>query len=80
MPRRTAIKSIRDFCVRVCCCGDMEYVRECPDGVSHQGVPPCPLWPFRMGHNPNISDEAREKSRQAAKSRNLGKKPSVRLG
>jgi len=33
-----------------------------------------------MGHNPNISDEAREKSRQAAKSRNLGKKPSVRLG
>lgn len=62
--RKTAIKSIREYCVEVCCAGDQEYVRECPDGVVLQGKPPCPLWPYRMGKNPNVSEEKKAKARE----------------
>jgi len=64
MSKRSAIKSIRAYCIEVCCAGDLEYVRNCPDGPKHPT--PCPLWNFRMGTNPNISEEAREKRRQIA--------------
>jgi hypothetical protein len=43
--KRTAIKSIRLFCLD-CTCGQPSLVKECPDGG-------CALHPFRMGHNPN---------------------------
>jgi hypothetical protein len=72
--RKTAIKSIRAYCVTVCCAGDQEWVRECPDGVVHGSVPPCPLWSYRMGKNPNISEESREKRRESAKRSGLGGK------
>lgn len=43
--KRTAIKSIRLFCLD-CTCGQPSLIRDCPDGA-------CALWPFRMGTNPN---------------------------
>jgi hypothetical protein len=76
-PRRTAIKSIREFCVQTCCAGDMDYVKECPDGVEHQGKAPCPLYPYRMGSNPNISEETKERRRQEAISHGFQKKDCV---
>ena len=56
--RLTAIKAIRAFCVE-CTCGDPEWIRECPSNS-------CPLWVYRMGRNPNISQQTREKQRQRA--------------
>lgn len=50
--RRSAIKSIRRFCVDTCCAGDQEAVREC---TGFQNLPSveCVLYPYRMGKNPN---------------------------
>lgn len=67
------IKSIRKFCVETCCGGDQEYVRKCPGNSLDISVS-CPLWPFRMGKNPHISEETRVKRRESAKSRKLGSK------
>lgn len=53
--RPTAIRSIRAFCVE--CIGGAAHVEECT-------ALKCPLYPFRMGKNPNISEESREKSKQ----------------
>jgi len=39
------LKSIRAKCLD-CMCGQMQEVRLCPSES-------CPLWPYRMGHNPN---------------------------
>lgn len=52
--RRTAIKSIRLFCLD-CTCGQASLIRDCPDGC-------CALHPFRMGHNPNISHKPTDTS------------------
>lgn len=41
---KSPIKAIRAKCID-CCCGDQTEVRKC---VSMA----CPLWPYRMGHNP----------------------------
>lgn len=52
----TPVKAIRAKCLD-CCCGSAKEVRLCP-------VYGCPLYPFRMGHNPNIrrtyTDEQRK--------------------
>lgn len=71
--RLTAIKAIRRYCVDTCCAGDEEYVRECPGNSQNISVF-CPLWKFRMGKNPNISDETRAKRREVAERLNLGRK------
>ena len=42
----TPIKAIREKCID-CCCGQKQEVKDCP-------IFDCPLWGFRMGHNPNI--------------------------
>jgi len=68
--RKSAIKSIREYCVTVCTSGDMEWVKNCPDGPDHPC--PCPLWRYRMGKNPNISEESREKRREIAKKHRFG--------
>jgi len=52
--RVTAIRSIRAFCVE--CIGGAVYVEDCT-------AIKCQLYPFRMGKNPNISAETKEKSR-----------------
>lgn len=41
----TPVKAIRAKCID-CCCGQMYEVSKC---VCVE----CPLYPFRMGHNPN---------------------------
>ena len=42
---RTPIKAIRAYCLG-CMCGNAAEVRNCV-------IPDCPLYPYRMGHNPN---------------------------
>lgn len=39
------LKAIRAKCID-CCCGNQQEVRLCP-------AEDCPVWPYRMGHNPN---------------------------
>ena len=41
----TATQAIRAKCIE-CNCGNKAEVRRCV-------IPDCPLYPFRMGHNPN---------------------------
>ncbi len=54
---RPSVKLIRKFCLF--CMGDQQvFVRECTEEN-------CKLHPFRMGHNPNFSDETRQKRRLA---------------
>ena len=40
----TPIKAIRSYCLG-CMCGNAAEVRNCV-------IPDCPLYPYRMGHNP----------------------------
>lgn len=51
----TPLKAIRAKCLD-CSCGSYTEVKECP-------ITDCPLYPFRLGHNPNIklTDEQRAK-------------------
>lgn len=42
----TPIKAIRANCIE-CCCGDRNEVMNCP-------IKTCPLYPYRLGKNPNI--------------------------
>lgn len=44
-PYMTPLQSIRAKCLD-CCCEQPSTVRLCP-------MDDCPLWPYRMGHNPN---------------------------
>ena len=57
----TPIKAIRAKCMD-CCCDQREEVKLCP-------AKGCPLWPFRMGKNPNRSRSLTDEQRQAAKER-----------
>ena len=41
----TPMKAIRAKCLD-CCCGIAQEVKLCP-------ITDCPLYPYRMGHNPN---------------------------
>lgn len=41
----TPLDAIRKKCVD-CCCGNLTEIRNCI-------VESCPLFPYRMGHNPN---------------------------
>lgn len=41
----TPLKAIRQKCLD-CCCEQATEVRLCP-------MESCPLYPYRMGHNPN---------------------------
>ncbi len=43
--QRTPLKAIRAKCLD-CVCFQPSEVRKCP-------AKECPLWPFRMGRNPN---------------------------
>lgn len=62
----TAIKSIRLFCLE-CTSEDRNWIKDCPSKK-------CPLWPFRMGTNPNVSEATRAKRRAQAEQQNLGQK------
>ena len=52
----TPMKAIRAKCVD-CCCGQIQEVRLCPASS-------CPLYPYRMGHNPNRAGIGKKKSPQ----------------
>lgn len=43
MTRLTPLRAIRAKCLD--CAESTHEVRHCP-------IPDCPLWPYRMGHNP----------------------------
>lgn len=56
------MKAIRAKCLD-CCCDQREEVKLCPATT-------CPLYPFRLGKNPNRRRrELTEEQRQAAKER-----------
>lgn len=58
----TPIKAIRAKCLD-CMCDQVAEVKNCP-------IETCPLYPFRMGHNPNIGKrELTDEQRQAMKER-----------
>ena len=58
----TPIKAIRAFCLD-CCGGSPSEVKQC---VSQN----CPLFAFRLGHNPNIQPrEMTDEQREAAAAR-----------
>ena len=47
------LKAIRAKCLD-CCCGSAFEVSGCTAGPQPNAeYPPCPLFPFRSGHNPN---------------------------
>ena len=61
--RHSPTKACRSFCHEQCQAGaGTEEVRTCGGDTAFLG--PCPVFPFRMGTNPNISRETREKARQ----------------
>ena len=66
------IKAIRAKCMD-CCYDQREEVKLCP-------AKDCPLWPFRLGKNPNrarnMTDEQKEAARERlAKARAARKNP-----
>lgn len=56
--RLTPIKAIRAKCLE-CSCGNNAEVRECV-------IPSCPLYPYRMGHNPYIKMSEERKAKMTA--------------
>jgi hypothetical protein len=56
------IKAIRRYCLD--CVGSPHEVRNCQGDTAADG--PCPLFTFRLGKNPNISEETRQKRRMVA--------------
>lgn len=59
---RQLTKVIKSRC-RECC----ERPKDCDAGKPYMMHPPCHLWPFRMGRNPNVSEETRQKLREHGK-------------
>ncbi|GJN64895.1 hypothetical protein JCM17207_15200 [Faecalibacterium gallinarum] len=65
----TPVKAIRAKCLD-CCCGSAKEVRLCP-------VYGCPLYPFHMGHNPNIRRMYTDEQREAIAERLAGRRRSA---
>ena len=63
----TPIQAIRAFCLD-CMCGQQAEVRRCP-------CQNCPLYPFRLGHNPNAKKrEVTDAQRAALEKARLARK------
>ena len=58
------LKTIRTYCVEECQAGNQGQVDDCQGDTAAAGS--CPVFLFRMGRNPNITKEHREKLRTAA--------------
>jgi len=66
---RPSVKTIRKTCLW--CMGESEQlVREC-------WTPECALHPFRMGRNPNITEETRRKRQLLAQAQGFTKKAEI---
>lgn len=68
----TPVKAIRAKCLD-CCCGSAKEVRLCP-------AQDCPLYPFRIGHNPNIRREYTDKQREVMAKRLAGRRSQSGAG
>ena len=68
----TPLKAIRAKCLD-CVCGQPQEVRLCP-------CKDCPLYPFRMGKNPNISVTDEERSRRAQQLQKTREGPAKNAG
>lgn len=55
--RLTPIKAIRAKCLD-CSCGSSDEVKLCP-------ITSCPLYPYRLGHNPYVQREYTEEQKRA---------------
>ena len=66
----TPTQAIRAKCID-CSCGSVNEVKLCP-------ITDCSLYPFRLGHNPNIkreiTDEQRAKMSERARAHGFGSK------
>ena len=59
----TPIKAIRTYCLD-CMCGSSNEVKICTSDGIHSTL--CPLYKYRLGHNPNIGKrELTDEQRQA---------------
>jgi hypothetical protein len=60
------MKAIKAYCFDNCQAGSgRDEVLNCKGDEPWKDVlQPCPVFPFRLGKNPNISMETREKARQ----------------
>ena len=56
--RRSLMKDFRNFCLD-CMGDDVDGVRNCTDTK-------CPMYGYRFGHNPNITEETKKKLRERA--------------
>lgn len=56
----TPVKAIRAKCLD-CCCGSAQEVKLCP-------ITDCPLYPYRMGHNPSRKGKGGNPAQFAKKS------------
>lgn len=54
----TPLQAVRRYCMQ-CCCDSSYEVRLCPSQS-------CPLYPFRLGHNPSRKMDLTEEQRKAA--------------
>ena len=63
------LRAIRQYCLG--CAGSSQAVRDCYGDTAVDG--PCPLYRFRLGKNPNISKETRQKRRMVALKHGFGK-------
>jgi len=61
---RRTLKAIHNYCLD--CLGSAKEVKECQGNEPYLDNEPCFLWLFRLGTNPNISKETREKRRAIA--------------
>ena len=59
------VRACRAFCFENCLpVAGVDTVKDCGGDTALLG--PCPVFPYRLGKNPNISAATREKRRQAA--------------
>jgi hypothetical protein len=70
---RPSVKLIRKYCL-FCQGGSSDLVRDCVEGEDHSGVKACSLFPYRLGTNPNISEETKQKRREVAMRSGFGQK------
>lgn len=61
------LAAIKTFCRKHCLPDAADDIKTCGGDTAMLG--PCPVFPFRLGMNPNIRPETRERLRQIARER-----------
>lgn len=70
--RPALVRVIKGYCHEYCQAGaGRQEVMTCAGNVPAipEAMPPCPLYPFRLGVNPNIREETRELKRRQGQAR-----------